>query len=303
MREVVHTYNLNIGDVDIRLFITIEQVRELSREHNFFLTLKTGTLERPISESVTLSLSVDPRNLEFVVFAYPPRSSLPHGCLYSLRVWLRSGDIDHRLFSEDALWLGKDPDFYSIQDASLARLRNATPQMLLYKIAIGRALMDFIIRWRKVFDRIYSLSLEYDGCGVGRILFSDFIVGLDCPPEDMDFVIYTIPVTSTPRGATHRIRLWLRVPDQAESVSSPIVDRSSTGSIYQRIWSTDSFKVGNCLDFSALGPKLIVGVPNGDGPRTLNSPRERLFPRESGLAGVKQPTYGEPTADFRKEML
>lgn len=55
------------------------------------------------------------------------------------------------------------------------------------------------------------------------------------------------------------------------------------------------------MDFSALGPKLIVGVPNGDGPR--NSPRERLFYREGGLAGVKQPTYGEPTADFRKEMF
>ena len=84
-------------------------------------------------------------------------------------------------------------------------------------------------------------------------------------------------------------------------MSTPIVDRSSSRSIYQRIWSTESFKVGNCLDFSALGPKLIVGVPNGDGPR--NSPRERLFYREGGLAGVKQPTYGEPTADFRKEMF
>jgi hypothetical protein len=79
--------------------------------------------------------------------------------------------------------------------------------MLLYKIAVGTALMDFTIRfatflifpigyvpnfhprWRKIFERVYSLSLEYDGCGVGRILLDDFIVCLDCPPEDLAFVI------------------------------------------------------------------------------------------------------------------
>jgi hypothetical protein len=50
------------------------------------------------------------------------------------------------LFSEDALWIGKEPDFYSIQDAAFARLRSATSQMLLYKIAVGKTLVDFIIR-------------------------------------------------------------------------------------------------------------------------------------------------------------
>ncbi len=78
--------------------------------------------------------------------AYPPRACLPQGCLFALRVWLRAGDIDHRLFSEDALWIGKDPDFYSIQDATFARLRSVNSQTLLYKIVVGRALMDFTIR-------------------------------------------------------------------------------------------------------------------------------------------------------------
>jgi len=104
------------------------------------------------------------------------------------------------------LWIGKDPDFSSVEDAAFARLRNVTTQTLLYKIAVGSALMDFTIRfvpfisphrlcpnthprWRKNFERVYSLSLEYDGCGVGRILLNDFIIGLDCPPEDLAFVI------------------------------------------------------------------------------------------------------------------
>jgi len=174
--------------------------------------------------------------------------------------------------------------------------------MLLYKIAVGRTLIDFIVRWQKIFDRVYSLSLEYDGCGVGRVLFGDVVVGLDCPPEHMDFVIYTIPVSSTPRGATHRIRLWLRAPVQAAPTSSQAADLSLTKFIYQRIWSTDSFKVGNCLDFSALGPKLILGAPIDDGPRTFNNFSERCFHREGELASVKQPTYGAPI-DSYKDMV
>jgi len=292
---------LNIGGVDLRLFITIEPLRELSREHTFYLSLKAGEFERPISEPATLILSVDPRELKFVVFAYPPRSCLPQGCLYALRVWLRAGEIDHRLFSEDALWIAKDPDFYSIQDATFARLRSVNSQTLLYKIVVGRALVDFTIRWRQVLGRVYSLSLEYDGCGVGRVLFSDLTVSLDCPPEHLSFVLYTIPVTSTPRGATHRIRLWLRAPDQVGPVTPPEVDLPPSQFIYQRIWSTDSFKVGNTLDFTALGPKMIMGVPTGD-PRILTSPSEQLFYRDDGLAGVEQPTNGE-VLDPRKEAL
>ena len=82
--------------------------------------------------------------------------------------------------------------------------------MLLYKIVVGRALVDFIIRcatahasplivfsqtfvprWRQVVGHVnvYSLSLEYDGGGVGRVLFSDLIVTLDCAPEHLSFVL------------------------------------------------------------------------------------------------------------------
>ena len=87
-----------------------------------------------------------------------------------------------------------------------------------------------------------------------------------------------------------------------EPALRPEFDISSPQFTYQRIWSTDAFKVGNSLDFTALGPKLIMGVPNGDGPRTLTSPSERLFHRNHGLAGVKQLAHGE-SVDLRKEAL
>ncbi|KAJ7827672.1 hypothetical protein B0H14DRAFT_2814172 [Mycena olivaceomarginata] len=48
---------------------------------------------------------------------------LPAGCLYSLRVWLRANGVDHRFFGEDDLWLGADPDFGTVENASFACLR------------------------------------------------------------------------------------------------------------------------------------------------------------------------------------
>jgi hypothetical protein len=56
------------------------------------------------------------------------------------------------------------------------------------------------------------------------------------------------------------------------------------------------------LDFTALGPKLVMGVSDGDGPKTVHSPSEQLFHREGGPADVKQPIYGAPTGS-RKEVL
>jgi hypothetical protein len=49
------------------------------------------------------------------------------------------------------LWIGKDPDFNSVQDAAFARLRNVGPQTLLYKITLGTTLMDFTVKFASFF--------------------------------------------------------------------------------------------------------------------------------------------------------
>lgn len=49
------------------------------------------------------------------------------------------------------MWIGKDPDFNSIEDAAFARLRNVSPQTLLYKITVGTTLMDFIVKFASFF--------------------------------------------------------------------------------------------------------------------------------------------------------
>jgi hypothetical protein len=84
---------------------------------------------------------------------FPPRTSLPAGCLYHLRVWLRARGIDHQIFSDNDLWVGRDPDFWAVGDASFAVLRNAMQDMLIYQSIVGRAHARFII---KLVPRIIS---------------------------------------------------------------------------------------------------------------------------------------------------
>lgn len=81
--------------------------------------------------------------------AFPPRSSLPTGCLHHLRVWLRTpAGIDHRIFGEQDLWFGRDPDFTTIANASFASLRHTTQDMSIYQGIVGRAYVNFTIRSR-----------------------------------------------------------------------------------------------------------------------------------------------------------
>lgn len=76
----------------------------------------------------------------------PGKSSIPSGSLWSCRVWLRVNGIDHRLFGEDDLWVGKDLDFNTIGEASFARLKSVDAKAQLYHGFVGRALVTFIVR-------------------------------------------------------------------------------------------------------------------------------------------------------------
>lgn len=138
---------------------------------------------------------------------FPGKNSIPTGCLYSYRVWLRVNGIDHRLFGEDDLWIGKDPDFASIGDASFARLKSVDTHKQLYHGFVGRALVTFIVRyvyisgygevlsspghgrWRSLSDGYYRYSLDYEANGVGGKLFDDYRIRLDGDPRTVTFLI------------------------------------------------------------------------------------------------------------------
>ncbi len=130
--------------------------------------------------------------------------------LWSLRVWLRVEGVDHQLFRVEELFVGKDLDFNAIGDASFARQAVASPDYQVYRGYVGRALITFTIRyippclaslacsdyplfsphrWHRIRDQLYKYSLEYDGGGVGDVLFKDFRLRVDSDPQAVSFLI------------------------------------------------------------------------------------------------------------------
>jgi len=46
-----------------------------------------------------------------------------------------------------------------------------------------------VLRWQRVRDQLYKYSLEYDGGGVGTVLFSDFRMKIEVDPKMVTFLI------------------------------------------------------------------------------------------------------------------
>jgi hypothetical protein len=71
-------------------------------------------------------------------------------------VWLRANGVDHRLFGEDELWVGADPEFGMVENASFGCLRPGgttalgVPDAQVYDALVGRARVQFVIRWVSV---------------------------------------------------------------------------------------------------------------------------------------------------------
>ena len=108
-------------------------------------------------------------------------------------------------------------------------------------------------RWEWLKESVYSLTFEYEAGGVGKPLLENMIVRLDFPPQELSCHIYTIPLISKPAGATHRVRVWLKSPSPFNQ------DEDPQGSYtYQRVWSTDEFRVGGYLNFLDVDPKRVI---------------------------------------------
>ena len=108
-------------------------------------------------------------------------------------------------------------------------------------------------RWECLKESVYSLTIEYEAGGVGKPLLENMIVRLDFPPRDLGCHIYSIPLDSKPVGATHRLRIWLRSPSPFNSEGDSF--RTYT---YQRVWSTDEFRIGGFLDFMDIDQKRVI---------------------------------------------
>lgn len=263
----VYTYKLLANVTPIQFMISVEPSsgKPLPGKYTFRLSFKVNGIERSLAEPTTRTLKVDPRQLNFAVFIFPGKARLPANCLWSLRVWLRVNNIDHRLFGDDELWVAKDPDFAAIGEASFARLKYIDPGdntgEQVYSGYVGKALVTFIVRWACVSNKLYKYSLMYEAAGVGDMLFEDFRLRLDGDPRTVSFLIFAVPSLSMPAGASHKLFIWIRslVPLSASNPSASYVLPFNDSHIYQRIWTNESFKIGGALDFQSLGPKMIMG--------------------------------------------
>ncbi|KAF8961115.1 hypothetical protein BDZ97DRAFT_1905651 [Flammula alnicola] len=263
----VYTYRLAANNTPMQFLISVEPESGKPKpgKYTFRLSFKANGIERALGEPTTRTLRVNPRELDFVVFIFPGKSSLPAGTLWSLRIWLRVNSVDHRLFGDDDLWIAKDPDFNSIGDASFARLKMAVVGEQVYNAYVGRALVTFTMRWQNVSNNLYKYSLEYEANGVGDTLFEDYRLRLDIDPRAISFLIFTIPSQSMPTGASHKLRVWLRslVPLSSIDPATSYVLPFNDSYIYQRIWKCDAFKIGARLDFESLGAKMVMAFSSG----------------------------------------
>ncbi|KAF9006741.1 hypothetical protein BDQ17DRAFT_1389501 [Cyathus striatus] len=250
------------GNTPLQFNISVESASGNARPgvYSFRVSLFFNSIERYIGDPVTRKLAVDPRQLEFAVFIFPGKTSIPAGCLWSLRVWLR--------VNGDEVWVGKDPDFNSIGDASFTRLKSLDIKEQVYQAYVGRALVTFFIKWQRVGDGVYKYSLEYEANGVGGLLFDEFSLKISGDPRT--FGARTI----MPAGASHRLRVWLRslVPLSSSNPTASYTLPFNDSYIYHRIWKSDAFKIGARLDFDSLGSKMIMGFPSSGGPQTIVQP-------------------------------
>lgn len=270
----LYTYSLLAASTPLQFLITVEPVsgKPEPGEYTFKLSFRANGVERSLGEPIIRRLHVDPRSLNFAVFVFPGKTSIPPGSLWSFRVWLRVSGIDHRLFGGDDLWVGKDLDFNTVSEASFARLKSVDARTQLYHGFVGKALVTFIIRWQRVYENMYKYAMAYEASGVGGSLFDDIQLRIDGDPRTVTFLIYTVPIASTPIGASHRIRVWIKslINISADEPTIAFALPFNDSHIYQRIWKSDIFKVGARLDFQSLGSKTIMGFSSG-GPQTIVS--------------------------------
>ncbi|KAF5371215.1 hypothetical protein D9758_004118 [Tetrapyrgos nigripes] len=123
--------------------------------------------------------------------------------------------------------------------------------------------------YQHVAEGLYRYSIEYEAAGVGATLVDDFRLILYGDPRTVTFAIYTVPMNSIPAGASHRLRIWLKtfLPTDPsispQSSSANFVLPFNDSYVYQRIFKSDTFKVGSRLDFGTLGSKMVMGYANG----------------------------------------
>jgi len=179
------------------------------------LTVKSGGIERSLDGKETAIIFIDPKELKFHILYVAfrslstgsanddisifPRPSLPAGSLYSVRVWMETGPnrVQHRVFSDDNLWVARDPPFGTVDLISFTRLAPIAPRpsdtywSRVFRGSVGRASCNFFpsLTLLSHIDSAYTVALDYESGGVRRKIFDDIKLRLYCGLQDIHFNI------------------------------------------------------------------------------------------------------------------
>lgn len=181
------------------------------------LTVKSGGIEQSLGGKETAIIYVDPSKLKFTILyvAFPPpfncfsssptdistfpKPSLPDGSLHCVRIWMETGinNVQHRVFSDDNLWVARDPPFHTIEHIAFTQLAPVAPLITdtywsrAYRGFVGRAQCDFIpsLTLVSTLDNVYSVALDYESGGVKRRVFDGIKIRLHCRLQDINFII------------------------------------------------------------------------------------------------------------------
>ncbi|KAG6902467.1 hypothetical protein C0995_016329 [Termitomyces sp. Mi166 len=283
----VYTYKILAGSTPLEFRISVEPASGTPApgKYTFRLSMRCNGIERVICEPTVLRLLIDPRTLDFVVFVYPGKSSIPAGSLYSLRVWVRANGVEHRVFMDDELWVGKDLDFYSINQASIMILRSVDNKSQLYH------------GWQRVNENLYKYSIDYDSNGIGGNLIEDLRLRIDGDPRTVTFLIYSVPINSVPAGSSHRLRIWTKslVNTPGPTTDLPTLPFQDSY-IFQRIYKNDMLKIGAHLDFENMSTKAIMGFAAGPVQTIVMSSAPPLPSPHSPPASSTRSTYPDEKA-------
>ena len=106
-------------------------------------------------------------------------------------------NVQHRVFSDDNLWVARDPPFHTIEHIALTQLSPAPPTISdtywsrVYRGFVGRAPCDFIpsLTLLSAIDNVYSVAMDYESGGVKRRVFDNKKLRLHCRLQDIQFII------------------------------------------------------------------------------------------------------------------
>jgi hypothetical protein len=160
VEKAIHAYSLHLGNVDTRIIITygfecsytgpvakmspsIEPSGTSADEYTFFLALRVGVVERPISRPVTMRLSesLHPRNLHFSVLCV----SLSRCGCYLLATDRGDAIPVHSLRRARYLWT--PCGLFEFGSATTASIIDSSPKSACGSVAIPTSIPSKTLIW------------------------------------------------------------------------------------------------------------------------------------------------------------